>query len=105
MAAWASASVGISTKPNPRDWPVAPSLMMRIVVISPNAPNAWRRSSSVVSLERLPTWIFIDIPFAKIRDPKGIPDTTASGRCHKKTLLMGTPVVMVMYSRTGGIRE
>ena len=54
-AACASALLGISINPNPFDSPLNLSLITFAVATSPNAPNAFLRSSSVTSRDKLPT--------------------------------------------------
>src|SRR6266568_9669600 len=58
MADLAAALSGISTKPNPRDWPVSRSVMILILSTSPYGSKSWRRSRSVEPNARLPTKIF-----------------------------------------------
>jgi hypothetical protein len=47
MAALAAALSGMSTKPNPRDWPVSRSVMMLTYSTAPYDAKSWRRSRVV----------------------------------------------------------
>ena len=61
MAPWASASLGISTKPKPCDRPVSRSVAIRALSTMPKGSKSCESSSSVVVQVKFPTKIFEDV--------------------------------------------
>src|SRR5712692_6366115 len=87
MADWAARVSGISTKPNPRDWPVYRSVMILIVSTTPYGSKSWRMSRSVEPNARLPTKIFTHVSFdGKHRNHRQVIRTVCRSNKRKSTM-------------------
>src|SRR5919202_3214275 len=72
MAAWASASLPIPTKPKPLERPVSRSIITLALVTAPNWLNACSRSLSRTPYGKLPTYSLLPM--------QGLLENTKKGR-------------------------
>src|SRR5215831_17630157 len=82
MAAWASCSVFISTKPKPLERPVSRSMITCADSTVPCASNIFDRSLSVTPYPRLPTYSFLPICYLH---KKQAPQPTRKSRSNYET--------------------